>query len=75
MFQVLILGANGLIRAIGGPLNDCFLKNILGISCNLFSKKSFKISLYYFVKVCVKKISGKCHFQSFPNPFTSPFIV
>jgi len=25
------LGANGLIGAIGDPLGDCFLENILGI--------------------------------------------
>jgi hypothetical protein len=65
MFQVLVLGANGLIRTTGGPLNDCFLKNILGISCNVFSKKSFKIYLYYFVKVCVKKFQKNVIFKVF----------
>jgi len=42
-----------------------FLGNILGIYIFKFQKKSSKISLYYFVKVCVKNLTKICHFQSF----------
>ncbi len=52
-----------------------FEKYYWNILANFFSNKSFEISLYYFVKVRVKKIPKKCHFQSFPNPFTSPFTL
>jgi hypothetical protein len=68
-----------LIRAIGAPIGDCILRIIFKI----FSKKKLKknllkflkISLYYFIKVCVKSLPKTCHFQSFSNPFTSHFIV
>jgi hypothetical protein len=39
------------------------------------SLKIFKISLYYFVEVCVKFFPKICHFQSFPSPFTSLFMI
>ncbi len=52
--------------------------NIVGIFSNVFQKnlyKCFKISLCYFVKVCVKFFPEICHFQSFTSPFTSPFLL
>jgi hypothetical protein len=67
--------ANKLIGATSVVLGDYFLENILGIFSKNSSKKSLQISLYYFVKVCVKNLPKICHFQSFPSPFTSPFIV
>jgi hypothetical protein len=68
------MGANGLIGTIGAPLGDCFLGNILN---KIFPRKfkSLKFSLYYFVKVCVKNLPKICHFQSFPSPSTSLFIL
>jgi hypothetical protein len=72
------MDANGLIRAIGGPLDDYFWGEYSwNIFIKKFSKKSFKIyflKMYYLVNVCVKKMSKKCHFQSFPTSFTSPSI-
>jgi hypothetical protein len=47
-----------------------------------FQKKSsksfkvfFKISLCYFLKVCVENLLEMCHLQSFPSPFTNPFTL
>ncbi len=72
------MGTNGLIGVIVAPLGDCLLGNKLGIVSKRIFKKIFtfkKKSLYYFVKVCVKNLSRICHFQSFPNPFTSFFTT
>jgi hypothetical protein len=62
------MGTNGLIRAIVAPLGDCLLGNSFGI----LSKKGFKKILdlknkylYYFVKVCVKKLSKIVIFKVF----------
>ncbi len=63
-------GAIMLIGAIGAPLGDCFLKNILEI----FLEKPFKfknIYLYYFVQ----KFAQKMSFQSFLSPFTKAFTI
>jgi hypothetical protein len=68
------LGANGLIGAIGAPLDDCFLENILEIFFKIF-KIYIYYKIYYFVKVCVKKIPQIYHFQSFPRLFPNPFIA
>jgi hypothetical protein len=59
------------IRAINAPLGDFFGGVLLEYSL----KKFLKNSLYYFVKVCVKNLPKKCHFQSFPSPFTSHFTI
>jgi hypothetical protein len=68
------LGANGLIGAIGAPLGDCFLENILGIFFKIF-KCIFIKKITICFKVCVKKIPQIYHFQSFPRPFPNPFIA
>jgi hypothetical protein len=69
------VGANGLIGAIGTPLGDCFLGNILGKSFQKSLKFILKISLYYFIKFCVKKLPKVCHFQSFPSPLLLKTMV
>jgi len=65
-------GSNGLIGATGAPFDDYFKKNILGIFLKKPSKNLlnfFKLFLYYFVKVCLKKFPRKNHFQNFSSPF------
>jgi len=55
-----------------------FLKIFLEYSWKNLQKdlfKSFKTSLYYFVKVCVENFPKICHFQNFPSPFTSFFLL
>jgi hypothetical protein len=49
--------------------------NILENKFQLYIFKYLKFSLYHFVKVCVKHLPKKCRFQSFSNPFTSPFTA
>jgi hypothetical protein len=63
-----------LIGTIDAHLNDFFGGIFLEkIFKNLF--KSLKKLFNYFVKVCVQNLPKICHFQSFPSPITSPFIV
>jgi hypothetical protein len=74
----MIWGANGLIGAIGGPLGNYFLENILGMLSEKSSKnllKSLSRKLYYFLKVYVTKFPKICHLKSFPRPFTNPFTT
>jgi len=76
IFQVLVLGANGLIRATSAPLDDCFLRNILGIFLQMFFKKSLKkiiciILLRFVLNFCQKNVI----FKVLQNPFTSPFTI
>jgi hypothetical protein len=57
------LGANMLIGATSVLLGDCFWGIFLDYFRKKFSKnisKYFKISLYYFVKVCVKTLPKIC---------------
>jgi len=68
--------ANELIGATGAPLDDHFWGNILKIFSKKIFKKSFKIflnSLYYLVKVCVKKFPKICNFSKFSKSMYKSF--
>jgi hypothetical protein len=71
-----MMGVVMLIGTTFAHLGGCFWRIFLEyFQKNLQFKIIIIISLYYFVKVCVKKFPKKCHFQSFSSSFSSLFIV
>ncbi len=55
---------------LGGNILGCILEKVFEKSID-FIKKIFVL----FCKGFCQKIAKKCHFQSLPSPFTSPFIT